>query len=229
MRVGIIVKLIAEKKFGFIRTDHFRDDVFFHQSSLQGLQFRHLIEGMEVEFEINEILRLDEQKLEATLVQEASRPLSKSLAELPLRHVLAAHHPRARQKKPTWRERKEGEDAPSTDTPTHEELSRIDGEHSKIESGNEVSQSPVDIGQMNEADVVSSEEQAKLSSIEEQSLNTEVAAGTENSESTENSEEIVDGLPNDSFPPEREKSETLETQANAGNGSENNDGNARSE
>jgi hypothetical protein len=63
---------------------------------------------MEVEFEINEILRLDEQKLEATVVQFATRPLSKSLAQRPMRELLAAHHPRARQRKPSWREKKDG-------------------------------------------------------------------------------------------------------------------------
>jgi cold shock CspA family protein len=108
MRVGTIVTLLEEKKFGFIRTEHFRDDVFFHQSTLQGIQFRQLEVGMEVEFEINEILRLDEQKLEATVVQFATRPLSKSLAQRPMRELLAAHHPRARQRKPSWREKKDG-------------------------------------------------------------------------------------------------------------------------
>jgi cold shock CspA family protein len=107
MRVGTIVKLVEDRKFGFIRTEHFREDVFFHQSTLKGLVFRRLRVGLEVEFEINEILRLDEQKLEATLVQAASRPLSKSLTEQPMREMLASHHPRARQRKPTWREKKE--------------------------------------------------------------------------------------------------------------------------
>lgn len=103
MRVGIIAKIIEDRKFGFIQTDHFRDDVFFHQSSLQGLTFKRLYEGQEVEFEINEILRMDEQKLEATIVQAASRPLSKSIDEDPQRGMRASHHPRARQRKPTWR------------------------------------------------------------------------------------------------------------------------------
>lgn len=105
MRVGVIITIIADKKFGFIRSDHFRDDVFFHQSVLKGLQFRHLEVGTPVEFEINEILRMDEQKLEATVVQTPARPLSKSLDENPQREILAAHHPRARQRKPTWREK----------------------------------------------------------------------------------------------------------------------------
>ena len=105
MRVGQIIKIVYDRKFGFIKSDHFRDDVFFHFSVLNQLQGRFLEEGQEVEFEINEILRLDEQKLEATLVQAASRPLSKSLDEKSIPEMQAAHHPRARQRKPIWREK----------------------------------------------------------------------------------------------------------------------------
>lgn len=106
MRVGHIIKIFPDRKFGFIKTDHFRDDVFFHYSALRGgLQGRFLEENQEVEFEINEILRLDEQKLEATIVQIPSRPLSKTLDEKSIKQMQASHHPRARQRKPTWREK----------------------------------------------------------------------------------------------------------------------------
>jgi cold shock CspA family protein len=105
MRVGIITKLIPERKFGFIKTDHFRDDVFFHYSVLKQLPSKYLEEGQEVEFEINEILRLDDNRLEATLVQAASRPLSKALDEKTIPSLQASHHPRARQRKPIWREK----------------------------------------------------------------------------------------------------------------------------
>jgi cold shock CspA family protein len=105
MRVGHVCKLIPDRKFGFIKTDHFRDDVFFHFSVLKDLPWRFLEEGQEVEFEINEILRLDEQKLEATLVQAATRPLVKSLDEKAIPEMQAAHHPKARQRKPLWREK----------------------------------------------------------------------------------------------------------------------------
>jgi cold shock CspA family protein len=105
MRLGIITKIIHDRKFGFIKTDHFRDDVFFHFSVLNRLPSKFLEEGQEVEFEINEILRLDEQKLEATLVQPASRPLSKMLDEKVIPEMQAAHHPKARQRKPLWREK----------------------------------------------------------------------------------------------------------------------------
>ena len=106
MRVGHIIKLIPDRKFGFIKSEHFRDDVFFHYSVLQGgLHGRLLEENLEVEFEVNEILRLDEQKLEATVVQMPKRPLSKTLNEKSIKEMQASHHPRARQRKPTWREK----------------------------------------------------------------------------------------------------------------------------
>lgn len=105
MRVGFVAKVIYDRKFGFIKSDHFRDDVFFHFSKLEGIQGRFLEEGQEVEFEINEILRLDEQKLEATLVKPATRPLSKSLDEKSIPFMQASHHPKARQRKPRWREK----------------------------------------------------------------------------------------------------------------------------
>jgi cold shock CspA family protein len=121
MRVGHIIKLIPERKFGFIKTDHFRDDVFFHYSVLNRLQARFLEEGQEVEFEINEILRLDDQKLEATLVQAASRPLIKSLDEKTIPEMQASHHPRARQRKPIWREKPPKESLP--DAPVEADVS----------------------------------------------------------------------------------------------------------
>jgi len=115
MRVGYITKLIPDRKFGFIKTEHFRDDVFFHYSKLERMLPQYLEEGMEIEFEINEILRLDEQKLEATLVQPSARPLSKALDETLIPEMQAAHHPRARQRKPKWREKPV---APQVDTET---------------------------------------------------------------------------------------------------------------
>jgi cold shock CspA family protein len=105
VRVGHITKLIPDRKFGFIKTEHFRDDVFFHYSKLERILPQYLEEGMEVEFEINEILRMDEQKLEASLVQPSARPLSKALNEKLIPEMQAAHHPRARQRKPRWRDK----------------------------------------------------------------------------------------------------------------------------
>jgi cold shock CspA family protein len=105
MRIGQIIKLVPNRKFGFIRTEHFREDVFFHYSILKDLPSRFLEVGQDVEFEINELLRLDEQKLEATVVQPASRSLSNKLEEEAMPEFRPAHHPKARRRKPTWKAR----------------------------------------------------------------------------------------------------------------------------
>ena len=57
MRIGQIITVIADRKFGFIRSEHFRDDVFFHFSTLENLNPKWLRIGQDVEFEIDELLR----------------------------------------------------------------------------------------------------------------------------------------------------------------------------
>lgn len=118
MRIGQIIKLVPDRKFGFIRTEHFRDDVFFHYSALKDILSLYLDIGQEVEFEINEIMRLDQERLEATIVQYPARPLTKTLDEMAIPELKPAHHPRARQRKPTWREKTKEvvEDTPSVDS-----------------------------------------------------------------------------------------------------------------
>ena len=48
MPVGTIKKLVADRGFGFIKTD--RGDLFFHRSTVQELQFEELQEGQSVEY-----------------------------------------------------------------------------------------------------------------------------------------------------------------------------------
>jgi cold shock CspA family protein len=103
MRIGQIITVVSDRKFGFIRSEHFREDVFFHFSSLQGLNPKRLRIGQDVEFEIDELLRINKQQLEATLVQEPAKPLSHTLEEETIPGFKAAHHPKARRKKPTWK------------------------------------------------------------------------------------------------------------------------------
>ena len=50
MPKGTIRQLIADRGFGFIRTEQ-REDLFFHRSELQGMEFVSLREGQQVEFE----------------------------------------------------------------------------------------------------------------------------------------------------------------------------------
>jgi cold shock CspA family protein len=103
MRIGQIITVIQDRKFGFIRTEHFRDDVFFHFSTLKDLNPNRLRIGQEVEFEIDELLRLNKQKLEAVIVQTPSQPLYHRLEEEAIPEHRAAHHPKARRRKPTWK------------------------------------------------------------------------------------------------------------------------------
>ena len=105
MRIGQIVKVVEDRKFGFIRSEHFREDVFFHFSSLQGLNPKRIRIGQDVEFEIDELMRINKQKLEATIVQEPARPLSFRLEEEAIDEYSPSHHPKARRRKPKWKRR----------------------------------------------------------------------------------------------------------------------------
>lgn len=107
MRIGQIVTLVTDRKFGFIRSEHFRDDVFFHFSTVQGLNPKYLRPGQDVEFEIDELLRINKQKLEATIVQEPAKPLSFRLEEETIEGLTPSHHPKARRRKPGWKTRKD--------------------------------------------------------------------------------------------------------------------------
>lgn len=103
MRVGVVVKLIYDRKFGFIQSDHFRDDVFFHFSKVVGSRPDLWYAGQEVEFDLNEVRRLELNVLEAEKVQIASRPLSHMLNERDKPGMSPTHHPKARRRKPSWR------------------------------------------------------------------------------------------------------------------------------
>lgn len=51
---GTIKRLVADKNFGFIGPETGPKDIFFHATSLQGLQFTDLQVGDTVEFEVEE-------------------------------------------------------------------------------------------------------------------------------------------------------------------------------
>ncbi len=50
MREGIIKRIVADRGFGFIAGD--REDVFFHFSAVQEINFDDLQEGQVVQFEV---------------------------------------------------------------------------------------------------------------------------------------------------------------------------------
>ena len=49
---GKIKKLVADRGFGFIETE--QGDIFFHLSSVNNADFESLVEGQEVEYEIEQ-------------------------------------------------------------------------------------------------------------------------------------------------------------------------------
>jgi cold shock CspA family protein len=126
MRIGQIINVIADRKFGFIRTEHFRDDVFFHFSTLKNINPKRLRIGQEVEFEIDELLRINKQKLEAVLVQEPAEPLSARLEEENQSELRAAHHPRARRRKPSWKAKADAAKDTDGESPTDGENAATD-------------------------------------------------------------------------------------------------------
>lgn len=106
MRVGEVVKVVAEKKFGFIRSADLREDVFFHFSIVDSQGRRDLQAGDEVEYEIDEFARIERKELKAILVRMSMRPLTMRLKASDAPELHSQHHPRARQKRPTWRQDK---------------------------------------------------------------------------------------------------------------------------
>ena len=53
MPKGTIRRLVRDQGFGFITTEQ-REDLFFHRSELQGVEFASLREGQQVEFEVGQ-------------------------------------------------------------------------------------------------------------------------------------------------------------------------------
>ena len=51
MAKGTIRRLITDRGLGFIRAEQ-REDLFFHRSQLEGVDFNSLREGQGVEFEV---------------------------------------------------------------------------------------------------------------------------------------------------------------------------------
>ncbi len=53
MAKGTIKRLIADRGFGFIKTEE-ETDLFFHRNELQEVDYDSLTEGQQVEFEIEQ-------------------------------------------------------------------------------------------------------------------------------------------------------------------------------
>jgi cold shock CspA family protein len=117
MRVGEIVKVLPEKKIGFIRSEDLDEDVFFHFSKVQKVGTLDLQQGDEVEYEIDELHRIEKIRLQATMVRRSVRPLTLRLAPSDAPDLNAHHHPKARRRRPSWRDSNAAaNDEPPTDS-----------------------------------------------------------------------------------------------------------------
>ncbi len=109
-RLGSIKRYFPDKEFGFIEGEDFRDDVFFHRRDWEGVprdddNARPVepIEEMWVEFEIDDELFSTEKKLRAKVVRPSNRPEGRRLTAKDANFESPRHHPNARRKRPTWR------------------------------------------------------------------------------------------------------------------------------
>lgn len=104
-RLGKIKYVEASGKFGFIEAEDYRDDVFFHATAWDNSEVPHVTPRLElfVEFELDEPHRAETGKLRASIVRPTSRPEGKQLDDNADKRMVVKHHPRARQKRPSWR------------------------------------------------------------------------------------------------------------------------------
>lgn len=103
-RVGIIKYINDAGTFGFIDAEDFRDDVFFHHTVWDascGLP-KPLVDQT-VEYELEEEPKKHDNKLKARIVRPTKRPTGGQLEPTADPHLRAKHHPKARRKRPTWR------------------------------------------------------------------------------------------------------------------------------
>ncbi len=130
-RLGTIRFVNPDGEFGFIEAEDFRDDVFFHHSVWLGkgdvdpnvqsktgnsprgnqrsgerpIPVQPPQEHMWVEYELDDDYFESEKRLRAKLVRLSSRPQSKKLSGRDAPHLIVKHHPNARKKRPSWRDK----------------------------------------------------------------------------------------------------------------------------
>lgn len=123
MRIGVVVKVIPDKKIGFIHSDDLHEDVFFHFTKVTNVGTADLAEGDEVEYEVDELARINKTRLQATFVRRSVRPLEMKLHPSDAPKLRAKHHPKARKARPTWRGGKGSRSSADeqTDTPSSAE------------------------------------------------------------------------------------------------------------
>ena len=109
------VKFISEKgDYGFITAEDYRDDVFFHASNWKPSSTHNeeqneteLIEGLWVEFELDDDQFEEDKRLRAKVVRPTTRPIGRKLSGRDATFQIITHHPKARRRRPSWRGKEE--------------------------------------------------------------------------------------------------------------------------
>lgn len=116
MQYGFIRKVSFDRGFGFIEQER-GSDVYFHATNVAEQAFDRIMPDQAVKFELEPRKEGDEAKgLRAKVVHLLDRMPGGILQPAPT--SLAKHHPKARQRKPTWR--KKTDDKPDDSTPPAE-------------------------------------------------------------------------------------------------------------
>lgn len=102
-RLGEIRFVKEDGEYGFIRSEDFREDVFFHRFSWEAANGALPQADMFVEFEIDEEQFEQKQKLRAKVVRPTDRPMGRKMTARDAPYEVVFHHPKARRKRPTWR------------------------------------------------------------------------------------------------------------------------------
>ena len=104
-----------ETSYTFLQTPHSFSSVR-HKSQAELLYLgKSLQNGDEVEFEIDELDKIEKRPLRATLVRRSVRPLTMRLQSSDAPELKAHHHPKARKRRPTWRDKKEDQPDPDSE------------------------------------------------------------------------------------------------------------------
>ena len=106
-----MIKFLREEdSFGFIEPENFRDDVFFHFTVFEGKIEKNGVMtnvpiemDLWVEFELDEEVFRADNKLRAKVVRPTNRPRGRKLSGRDATFNIATRHPKARKKRPTWR------------------------------------------------------------------------------------------------------------------------------
>jgi len=103
-RLGRIKVIKPEGEYGFIDSDDFREDVFFHFKAWEAYNGETFDIDSYVEFELDDDQFDEKKRLRAKVFRPTDRPDGKKLSARDATFDLVYHHPKARRRRPTWRD-----------------------------------------------------------------------------------------------------------------------------